>query len=146
VDKALTLRINIDQGNELSDTAIAGLLKSSNLVSILTENFKAKPKYAIWRIIALSEIPYAYKLEYVGHLISYIEKYLATPSGFTLTGKETDLFPCYNAMLLEAFAKLGYESSEVAQNAVGWIKKYQPFERNAPTSWTGKGVQKAVEW
>lgn len=45
-------------------------------------------------------------------------------------------------MLVEAFSKLGYAQSESVQNALNWIKKYQPFERNSSSGWSGKGVLK----
>jgi len=90
----------------------------------------------------LAEIQYARELDYTTQLVEYIQTHLATPYGFTLTGKETDLLPCYNAMLIEAFSKLGYGQLEVVQHAVEWIKEYQPFERNVHTNWIGKGVKK----
>lgn len=142
MDTALTLRIYSDEGKKLNNSDIMDLLNSSQLVTDLTSAFEKKPLYAIWRIIALAEIPYTIKLDYTVQVVEYIQKYLATPCGFTLTGKESDLLPCYNAMLLEAFSKLGYTQLEAVQNAVAWIKEYQPFERNIPTNWMGKGVQK----
>lgn len=142
MDTALLLRMYYDQGKELSHNEILELLNSSQIVAELTSSFERKPLYAVWRIIALAEIPFAKELEYTAQLVEYIQNYLSTPYGFTLTGKESDLIPCYNAMLLEAFSKLGYEELEVAQRAVEWIKEYQPFERNVPAYWEGKGVKK----
>ena len=62
--------------------------------------------------------------------------------GFTLSGKKTDLLPCYNAMLAEAFSKLGFADADFVKRSVNWIKKYQLFERNEKTCWNGKGIQK----
>jgi len=45
------------------------LLKASDLVRKLTASFETKPLYAIWRIIALSEIPYAVTLTYTHQVI-----------------------------------------------------------------------------
>lgn len=67
---------------------------------------------------------------------------MATQRGFALTGKETDLLPCYNAMIIEAFSKLGRADTPPVKNAVEWIKEYQPFERNILSQWHGTGVKK----
>ena len=142
MDTALLLRNYYDQGKELSYNEIMELLNSSQLVAELTSSFERKPLFAVWRIIALAEIPYAKELDYTSQLVEYIQNDISTPYGFALTGKVSDLLPCYNSMLLEAFSKLGYEQLEVVQRAVKWIKEYQPFERNVPTLWAEKGVKK----
>lgn len=142
MDAALELKIAYDKGDLISNKIAQSFLSKSELVSELTRVFEPKPLYAIWRIIALSEIPYSFTLEYTEQVIEYIEKYLSTPNGFTLTGKETDLLPCYNAMLLEAFSKLDRARTPAVQNAVEWIKTYQPFERNTDMLWKGNGVKK----
>lgn len=142
IDAALVLKMSFDKGAKYDDKTINALLKSSELIHVLTANFVSKPLYAIWRIIALSEIPYTNRLEYTKQVVEYINKHLATQCGFTLTGKAADLLPCYNAMLVEAFSKLGYANTIHVQNAVTWIKRYQLFDRNLTTDWTGKGIQK----
>jgi hypothetical protein len=142
MDTALELRIAVDNGDVLADTEIARLFTESDLVKRLTAEFKSKPLYAIWRLVALSEIPHSRTLEYTKGVVEYVERYLATESGFTLTGKATDLLPCYNAMLLEAYCKLGLSGLDSAQNALKWILEYQPFERGVQSAWSGKGVQK----
>ncbi|MCX7709931.1 MAG: hypothetical protein N2484_08765 [Clostridia bacterium] len=142
MDTALKLRIDCDKEKVLGPDEIMNLLSSSQLVNELTSTFEKKPLFAVWRMIALAEIPYSQRLVYTDQVIEYIQEFLATPYGFSLTGKENDMLPCYNAMLLEAFSKMGYEQAEAVQGALKWIKEYQIFERNAPTSWTGKGIQK----
>ncbi len=142
IDAALYLKMNVDKGIKLGDENIMNLLKSSELINELTADFIEKPLYAVWRIIALSEIPYTERLEYTRRVVQYIIDRLSTPSGFTLTGKVTDLLPCYNSMLVEALSKLGYADTASVQNAVTWIKRYQLFERNASSAWDGKGIQK----
>lgn len=142
LDTALILKKYYDNQHKINIEDVMSLLNTSDIVGKLTANFVQKPLYAIWRIIALSEIPYSYNLEYTNVVIQYIEKNLVTPSGFTLTGKESDFLPCYNAMLIEAYSKLGNAKMQSVQSAVGWIKKYQPFHRNILSSWEGKGVNK----
>ncbi len=142
MDTALILRIAFDRGKDIGHNKIMDLLNSSKVVNELTADFVKKPLYAVWRIIALSEIPYAGNLDYTKQAVDYLEQYLVTGSGFALSGKETDLLPCYNAMLAGALSKLGHAYSECVQRAVGWIKNHQPFERNTTISWKGNGVRK----
>ena len=52
------------------------------------------------------------------------------------------IVPCYNAMLLEAFTRLGKADSQDVQNALGWIKEYQVFDRNQQTRWKYDGICK----
>lgn len=142
MDTALELRIAFDNGHITSCEEAQRLLKASELVGKLTETFEKKPLFAVWRLIALSEIPYANSLDYTGQVVEYITESLSTPQGFSLTGKETDLLPCYNAMVIEALSKLGCAALPAVQNAVAWIKTNQPFERNAHVLWDGAGIKK----
>ncbi len=140
MDSALQLTIAVNQRQHIQNPE--ELLHNSALVQALTATFEKKPMFAIWRCIALAEIPFAATLPYTKQVVKYIQNHLVTPAGFTLTGKEDDLLPCYNAMLVEAFSKLGYANTPEVANAVEWIKTYQPFERNQPSPWRGKGTKK----
>lgn len=142
MDAALELRIAFERGNIKSHEQAQSFLRDSELVRELTSSFERKPLYAVWRVIALSEIPFASSLDYANRVIEYIAVNLSTTEGFSLTGKATDLLPCYNAMLIEALSKLGKADTPAVQNAVEWIKKYQPFERKTAIHWTGVGVKK----
>lgn len=141
MDDALKLRQAYDDGAILSDDTIHQYLHHSDLISKLCDEFSTKSLYPIWRLIALSEIPYSNRLTYTQTLMDHIIKTYGHEAGFSLTGKADDLLPCYNGMLLEAFSKLGVRN-EFTENAVQWIKKYQVFDRNAQTTWSGKGIQK----
>lgn len=94
------------------------LLADSGLVAVLMVVFEPKSLYVVWRAIALAEIPYASALSYTKELIAYIEAHLATPRVFSLTGRETDLLPCYNAMLMETFTKWKRWDSEAVSTGV----------------------------
>jgi len=142
MDTALELRITFDNGKIKNYEQAHELLEESELVHELTSSFERKPLYAVWRVIALSEIPFTSSLNYTKEVIEYIVDNLATQNGFSLTGKETDILPCYNAMLIEAFSKLGHAKLPAVQKAVNWIKKYQPFERGITNYWAGAGVKK----
>lgn len=90
----------------------------------------------------MSEIPYISRLTYTQKVISFISQRLSTPQGFSYTGSLDYIVPCYNAMLLEAYTRLGLEESQEVRNALNWIKKYQVFERNQKTEWKYDGICK----
>ncbi|MDR3050880.1 MAG: hypothetical protein LBU67_04080 [Oscillospiraceae bacterium] len=142
MDTALKLRMSIDSRQPLSDHNIDNLLAQSALVQKLTADFMEQPLFAVFRIMGLCEIPYAQKLPYTQKLIDYINQTIATDEGFACLGATKELVPCYNAMLLEAYSKLGMAASAPAQSALNWIKQYQLFERNQTTTWPYGGVCK----
>lgn len=142
MDSALVLKMEFDKGIVHRDEVVDDLLSSSELIHSLTSEFSKHSLFPIWRLIALSEIPYGGRLKYTQDLITYVENTYGTSEGFSITGKSEALLPCYNAMLVEAFSKLGYSEKPVVRNAVAWIMKYQVFERNKPTLWKGTGIKK----
>lgn len=142
MDASLQLRLLADEGNLPPQGEAIKMLKASPLVGKLTGGFAPKPTFAVWRLLALAEIPYAATLPYTQQVLQYVEEKLATSAGFSLTGTADGLLPCYNAMLTEAYCKLGLAKSEAAQAGLGWILQYQPFRRNAPVAWQEKGTQK----
>lgn len=142
MDSALVLKKEFDNGIVHNDETIDELLSSSELLQSLTGEFSKNSLYPIWRLIALSEIPYAGRLKYTQELVEYIEKTYATSEGFSITGKSDGLLPCYNAMLAEAYSKLGYGDSRSVSCAIEWIKKYQVFDRDEKNAWPGTGITK----
>lgn len=142
MDDALLLKMEFDNGRELTDETISSLLFSSELIQSLTSEFSKNSLYPIWRLLALSEIPYAGRLKYTQDLLQYIEKTYATSDGFSITGKSEDMLPCYNAMIVEAYSKLGFADNHYIKCAVEWIKNYQVFERSEKTLWLGVGSTK----
>jgi len=134
MDTALQLRIDLDRGGALSRSEALQKLEQSELVKRLTNDLVEKPLFYMWRIIALSEIPYAQHIEYTRNLIDRIIEKLSTPFGFSLSGDEKYFLPCYNAMLISAMCRLGQANNEHVSNAVEWINKYQPMERGISVS------------
>lgn len=63
MDAALELRIAYDNGDIRDIDRAKPLIEKSDLVHRLTEAFVPRPLYAVWRIIALSEIPFASTLD-----------------------------------------------------------------------------------
>jgi len=135
MDTALQLRINEDNGIKLTEREISSLLEKSILVKKLTGKIKEDPMFLIWRIVALSEIPHSNQLPYTQKIINLIINILGSSVGFTLTGKKENFLPCYNAILIKAFCKLGLHLDETVKNGIEWILKYQSFERNFKTEW-----------
>jgi hypothetical protein len=126
----------------MSGHDIESLLAQSALVQKFTSDFIEEPLFAVFRIMGLCEIPYAEKLPYTQMLIDYINQTIATDEGFSCLGGVKELVPCYNAMLLEAYSRLGLAASAPAQAALRWIKQFQLFERNQATTWPFDGVCK----
>ncbi len=142
MDSALVLKMKIDCGIELNEETIDRFLSSSELVDVLAGEFSESSLYPIWRIIALSEIPCAERLEYTQRLIEYIESTYLTKNGFSITRNSADILPCYNAMIAEALLKLGCGGSASVKSAIEWIKNYQVFSRKEKTTWNGDGIKK----
>lgn len=134
MDKALELKISIDNGLSISRNEALQLLAQSELVKKLTRDWSDDPLFYVWRLIALSEIPFARHLGYTSRLIDRVFEKLATPFGFSLSGDEKYFLPCYNAMLVSAMCRLGQSKSEHVLNGVEWITTYQPMERGLSVS------------
>ena len=142
MDTALMLRIASEKSQHLENNEISSLLSESVLVEKLTTDFVDHPLFAVFRIMGLSEIPHIERLPYTQKMIDYINRNIATKQGFSCLGGIEEIVPCYNAMLLEAYCRLGLAESKEAQAALSWTEQYQLFERNQTTSWPHKGVCK----
>ncbi len=141
-DTALLLRKYSDAGKALSDNEIMDLLNKSKIVQKLTGDYEENRLFNIFRLICMSEIPYISRLSYVQAVISYVSEHVATMAGFSYTGDISYVVPCYNAMLLEAYVRLGLTESPEAETALAWIKRYQVFERGEITDWKYNGICK----
>ena len=137
MDTALQLKIGKDKGNSISRSEAIHLLEQSELVKKLTRDWKDDALFYIWKLIALSEIPFTQHLNYTHRLIDRVFNKLATPFGFSLSGDEKYFLPCYNAMLVSAMCRLGLANEEHVKNGVEWIITYQPMERGLPVSIPG---------
>lgn len=142
IDTALLLRIRIESGEQPSDKEISDLLQQSRVVKKLIVDYEENPFFNLFRLICLSEIPYAECLPYTQKVMAYISDYMALSEGFSYTGEINDIVPCYNAMLLEAYTRLGKVASPEVQAALEWIKQYQVFSRNQSTKWKHNGIFK----
>ncbi len=142
MDTALALRIACEKNKHLDDNEITRLLSESELVGKLTGDFVGNPLFAVFRVMGLSEIPHIERLTYTQRMIDYINRNIATSEGFSCLGGVKEIVPCYNAMLLEVYCRLGLASSKEAQAALSWIEQYQLFERNQTTTWPHKGICK----
>lgn len=142
MDTTLMLRIASEKNQHLENNEISSLLSQSVLVRKLTTDFVDHPLFAVFRVMGLSEIPHIERLPYTQKMVDYINRNIATAQGFSCLGGLEEIVPCYNAMLLEAYCRLGLAESKEAQAALSWIEQYQLFERNQTTSWPHKGVCK----
>lgn len=140
MDSALVLRMKVDQNKEISDPF--DYLNHSDIIKNYAKMTKLKPLGKIFALIGLAEIPYAEKLPITQELLAFVNQNLSTSEGFSFTGKLEEIVPCYNAMLFEAYCRLGLGKSSEAQNALQWIKQYQVFDRQQKTTWPHKGICK----
>lgn len=134
------MRIATDHGELVKDPLLH--LEQSDIIQRYTQLKDLKPLGKIFALIGLSEIPYTEQLPFTQELITFVNQHLATSDGFSYTGKLEEIVPCYNALLFEAYCRLGLGHSKEAQSALNWIKQYQVFERNQKTSWPHKGICK----
>lgn len=141
-DTALTLRIKFDHKETVSEEEIDSLLEQSKIVRKLTRDYEENALFLIFRLICLSEIPYAQRLPYTQKVMGWISGHLSLSEGFSYTGSVDYIVPCYNALLMEAYSRLGKADSPEAQNALNWIKHYQVFDRGQQTSWKYDGICK----
>lgn len=142
MDAALKLRMQYDRNRQVPEHEISYLLEQSQILQTLTREYEETPLFHIFRLVCLSEIPYVQTLPYTKQILSFISNSLSLPEGFSYTGSADSIVPCYNAMLLEAYTRLGKADSLEVQRALSWIKQYQVFERNQTTSWKYKGIHK----
>lgn len=142
MDTALRLRIGFDQNEPVPDNEIETLLEQSKAVQKLTKDYEENAFFHIFRVLCLSEIPFMERLPFTQKVLAFISQNLFLPEGFSYTGKINNIVPCYNAMLLEAYTRLGMAGSQEVQGALFWIKHYQVFERNQLTTWKQDGICK----
>ncbi|WP_251866870.1 hypothetical protein [Enterococcus malodoratus] len=140
MDHALMLRLKISQG-EIIDAPLH-YLEQSEIIKKYDKLTNLKSLGKIFALIGLAEIPYAEELPLTQELIGFVNQHLATSEGFAFTGNLEEIVPCYNALLFEAYCRLGLGKSTEAQNALNWIKQYQVFDREQKTAWPHKGICK----
>ncbi|MCA9536227.1 MAG: hypothetical protein KC593_21225 [Myxococcales bacterium] len=121
-------------------TSVAECLASSRVVARLTRKPVDSGLPLVWRLLALSEIPFASRLPYTQAATARALWELATPEGFSYTGRVADIVPCYNAMLVTALCRLGHGDDPRVQAGVEWIRRYQAFGRGVLTAWPGEGI------
>ncbi|MGM7317246.1 hypothetical protein EQ871_16660 [Enterococcus casseliflavus] len=144
MDTALQLRL-LEESNLLKEqpySEVIRLLSKSKLIDKLTSIEHKNLLSYIWNLIGIAEIPNAIYLEYTQNLVLFINKNISTDKGFSYTGSINDIVPCYNAMIFEAYCRLGLHQSPEAQNALRWIKNYQVFDRVTKTTWPHNGICK----
>lgn len=140
MDRALELRMKVEKNGTIEDPL--DYLNHSEIIKKYSDMTDLNPLGKIFALIGLAEIPYAEKLPVTQELLDFVNQQLATPEGFAFTGKLEEIVPCYNAMLFEAYCRLGLGNSDAAQNALDWIKQYQVFDRQQKTPWPHKGICK----
>ncbi|MFN8432193.1 MAG: hypothetical protein U0V04_19585 [Spirosomataceae bacterium] len=142
MDAALQLKIELEKGVKFSEDQILDFLHKSDLVNELTADFPEKPLPMVWRLIALSEIPFGWLLEYTQKLIEKVYENLATSYGFSLSGDQKMFLPCYNAMITSALCRLDRANDPEVRNALDWINSHQPMQRGEKVELPGFNFEK----
>lgn len=141
MDTALKLRMAFDAGDKINPRVAQTYLDESLLFKSLTHEPCVSPLAMVWRLIALSEIPFSQQHVYTQELVGRTLQHLYTGAAFALDGKNDSILPCYNGMLVRALIRLGVEHKAI-HDAVNWILQYQPLGRNEKSIWSGSGVKK----
>lgn len=141
MDSALFLRSSVDSGKKLSINEINSLLNNSEIVKKITADISNKPLPNIWKLIALSEIPFTNQLEYTKKLIEYFQDNLFTGNAYSFDKRNDSLLTCYNAMITRALIRLGCKDTSI-QKSIEWILKYQPINKEYHNKWEGSASKK----
>lgn len=140
MDTAFILKTKIENGEGIDQPM--SFLEKSEIVQKYCELENLTDLGKIFALIGLAEISYSSELDKTKELVVFVNEQIATSEGFSYTRKVQDIVPCYNAMLLESYCRLGLGKTKEAQTALNWIKKYQLFERNKTTDWQESGICK----
>ncbi|MBN2738222.1 MAG: hypothetical protein JXR70_14655, partial [Spirochaetales bacterium] len=141
MDSALLLRSLVDSGNGLSNSEIQSLLQNSKIVNQIISDVSAKPLPNVWRLVALSEIPFSNQLKYTKKLIDYFQDTLFTGNGYSFDKNNDSLLTCYNAMITGSLIKLGCLDNYI-KRSIEWILEYQPINKHYHKKWEGSASKK----
>lgn len=145
-DTALTLRKAYDTGEQITDEMATDLLRRSELVEQLLLKPKQRPELFVgirayeWRLVELSEIPFAGILPEVREWMQLLVTKTFTPEGFSLTGHRDGVLACHNALISTLLMKNGFDERDKIDAGISWILKYQSLERGEVCCWTGKDL------
>ena len=142
MDSALILKQKFDSG-EINDYKQASdFLDKSELIKALLTDFDSDILGLVNRLIELTEIPFAYKIEKVQKWINKLADLSFCDDGFSITGKSDDILSCYNSMITSILIRSDYSDKERISKGIDWILKYQNVERNVDNKWTGSRILK----
>lgn len=89
IDTALVLRMELDSGETIAEEEIATLLEKSKVVQKLTSDYEENAFFLLFRLLCLSEIPYAQRLPYTQKVLSFISERLSLPEGFSYKDRKS---------------------------------------------------------
>jgi hypothetical protein len=145
-DPALTLKKAYDKGEYISIKEAQTMLKQSKLINKLLITPSRSPNTFVglraymWRLLELSEIPFANTLGIVQSWIQILIDKSFIQEGFSLEGNRDNLLACHNAMMTSILVKMGYDDKEKIDAGINWIIKYQSVERGKQCLWTGSDL------
>ncbi|WP_413537445.1 hypothetical protein [Enterococcus malodoratus] len=143
VDSALLLKKYVRDKRMLEVSEIQKLLENSEVITkILAEPYRTDTFTGLRKLefllIELSEIPYFEGLEQVQTMLETLHSYTNYAEGFSLTGKQSGVLACHNAICTLIFLRAG--KKEWAEKGIQWIISYFPFDKNIASNWHGKDL------
>jgi hypothetical protein len=145
-DSALILKKAQDIGEKITIERAQELLEQSELISKLIETPKRSPntfaglRGYMWRLLELTEIPFARILEKVQEWIKLLVTKSYFGEGFSLEGEVDHLLACHNALITTILLKMSYDDREKIDAGINWILIYQSVERGEKCTWPGKDL------
>jgi hypothetical protein len=145
-DTALTLKKAYEKGENVSIKKAKKMLEQSELIGRLLTDPKQKPKTFVglrayeWRLLELSEIPFAHTLEKVQNWLELLITKSCISEGFSLTGDKDGLLACHNAMITTILMKMEYDAKDEIDTGISWILDYQSVERGKECEWMGSDL------
>lgn len=142
-DSALLLKKRVDRGEVLADDDIQSLLEQSELVRRLSADIKARPdtfaglRAYEWRLLELSHIPYANRLEQVQAWLHLLMERASIPEGFSLEGTRDTVVACHTSMITSILIRMMPEEKAKIDAGVDWILRYQSVSRGEQCTWDG---------
>lgn len=142
MDTALKLKQKVDSGEIIDFSQASHYLEKSDIMNDLLADFDFNILNLLNRLIEISEIPFAYRLERIQKWTNELAELSFCEDGFSITGKSDDILSCYNSMISSILIRMDYSNQKRIAKGIEWILKYQNLERGAKNMWPGSGILK----
>lgn len=142
MDTALILKQKVDSGEIKDFSQASDYHDKSEIVKDLLTDFDIDILNLLNRLIEITEIPFAYRLEKVQRWINKLADLSFCNDGFSITGKSDDILSCYNSMITSILIRMNYSDKSRIDKGIEWIINYQNVERGVKNNWNGSRILK----